>query len=124
MSHSPVEVLVPIISRREKFAPGVVVRSQKIPVPKQNLTVKVQKALQEFGLGIRPNMPTETVCGKWTELQKAIQNLLDLKKHADKLEHELKRSLKFELLEKIWVKVSPCGGAVDKFVNVGIISVR
>ncbi|CAH1767063.1 5148_t:CDS:2, partial [Entrophospora sp. SA101] len=88
--HSPVEVLVPIISRREKFAPGVVVRSQKIPVPKQNLTVKVQKALQEFGLGIRPNMPTETVCGKWTELQKAIQNLLDLKKHADKLEHELK----------------------------------
>nr|CAG8491170.1 11091_t:CDS:10 [Entrophospora candida]CAG8499899.1 1660_t:CDS:10 [Entrophospora candida] len=104
-AHSPVEVLVPIISRREKFAPGVVVRSQKIPVPKQNLTVKVQKALQEFGLGIRPNMPTETVCGKWTELQKAIQNLLDLKKHADKLEHEL--------------KVSPCGGAVDKFVNVG-----
>ncbi|CAJ0846241.1 12398_t:CDS:2, partial [Entrophospora sp. SA101] len=79
-----------IISKDTKFAPGVVVRSQKIPVPKQNLTVKVQKALQEFGLGIRPNMPTETVCGKWTELQKAIQNLLDLKKHADKLEHELK----------------------------------
>ena len=66
------------------------VRSQKIPVPKQNLTVKVQKALQEFGLGIRPNMPTETVCGKWAELQKAIQNLLDLKKHVDKLEHDLK----------------------------------
>lgn len=43
-------------------------------------------------------MPTETVCGKWAELQKAIQNLLDLKKHADKLEHESK--VKRSILQK------------------------
>ncbi len=66
------------------------VRSQKIPIPKQALLLKVHKALQEFGLGPRPTMPTETVCAKFTELQKMTQNLLDLKKLVDKQEHELK----------------------------------
>ena len=66
------------------------VRSQKIPIPKQALLFKVHKALQEFGLGPRPTMPTETVCAKFTELQKLTQNLLDLKKQVDKQEHELR----------------------------------
>jgi len=89
-AHSPKEVHTPIVSKKEKLNPGVLVRSQKIPIPKQALLLKVHKALQEFGLGPRPTMPTETVCAKFTELQKMTQNLLDLKKQVDKQEHELK----------------------------------
>lgn len=89
-AHSPKEVHTPIVSKKEKLNPGVLVRSQKIPIPKQALLLKVHKALQEFGLGPRPTMPTENVCSKFTELQKMTQNLLDLKKQVDKQEHELK----------------------------------
>ncbi|GBB87898.1 hypothetical protein RclHR1_01440013 [Rhizophagus clarus] len=89
-AHSPKEIHTPIVSKKEKLNPGVLVRSQKIPIPKQALLLKVHKALQEFGLGPRPTMPTENVCSKFTELQKMTQNLLDLKKQVDKQEHELK----------------------------------
>ncbi|CAJ0879850.1 12257_t:CDS:2 [Entrophospora sp. SA101] len=51
---------------------------------------RLQKTFQECGLGYLPTVPTESVCGKWTELQKAIQNLLDLKKNLEKQENELK----------------------------------
>ncbi|CAJ0908056.1 3364_t:CDS:2, partial [Entrophospora sp. SA101] len=88
--HSKVEAIIPIHTRCEKFPIGASVRSQKIPVPKQNLLTKVQKTFQECGLGYLPTVPTESVCGKWTELQKAIQNLLDLKKNLEKQENELK----------------------------------
>jgi len=43
-------------------------------------------------------MPTENVCAKWIELQKAIVSLHDLKRHVEKQEHELKT--KKQLLEK------------------------
>nr|CAG8631218.1 8983_t:CDS:2 [Entrophospora candida] len=89
-AHSKVEAIIPIHTRCEKFPIGASVRSQKIPVPKQNLLTKVQKTFQECGLGYLPTVPTESVCGKWTELQKAIQNLLDLKKNLEKQENELK----------------------------------
>ncbi|CAI2168858.1 2535_t:CDS:10 [Funneliformis geosporum] len=98
-AHSPKEIHTPIVLKKEKLTPGVLVRSQKIPIPKQALLHKVHKALQEFGLGPRPTMPTETVCAKFTELQKMTQNLLDLKKLVDKQEHELK--LKRATLQKV-----------------------
>ncbi|CAG8518282.1 8658_t:CDS:2 [Diversispora eburnea] len=99
-AHSPIEVHnTPTTVRREKFPPGVVVRSSKIPLPKQAMTVKVTKTLQEFGLGPRPTIPTEIVCARWTELQKAIQTLLEIKKGVDKHEHELK--IKVNLYKKI-----------------------
>ncbi|RHZ60859.1 hypothetical protein Glove_350g176 [Diversispora epigaea] len=98
--HSPIEVHnTPTTVRREKFPPGVVVRSSKIPLPKQAMAVKVTKTLQEFGLGPRPTIPTEIVCARWTELQKAIQTLLEIKKGVDKHEHELK--IKVNLYKKI-----------------------
>ncbi|CAG8547091.1 12039_t:CDS:2, partial [Acaulospora colombiana] len=98
--HSPIEVhATPTTARREKFPQGVVVRSQRIPSPKQAMAAKVQKTLQEFGLGPRPTIPTENVCGRWTELQKAIQTLLEIKKGVDKQEHELKA--KINLYKKI-----------------------
>jgi len=43
-------------------------------------------------------MPTENVCAKWIELQKAIVSLHDLKRHVEKQEHDLKT--KKQLLEK------------------------
>ncbi|CAG8615394.1 6877_t:CDS:10, partial [Acaulospora morrowiae] len=98
--HSPIEAhATPTTARREKFPQGVVVRSQRIPSPKQAMAAKVQKTLQEFGLGPRPTIPTENVCARWTELQKAIQTLLEIKKGVDKQEHELKA--KINLYKKI-----------------------
>ncbi|CAJ0625625.1 4167_t:CDS:2 [Entrophospora sp. SA101] len=67
-AHSKVEAIIPIHTRCEKF-----------PI-----------RASECGLGYLPTVPTESVCGKWTELQKAIQNLLDLKKNLEKQENELK----------------------------------
>ncbi|CAG8570745.1 6608_t:CDS:2 [Diversispora eburnea] len=90
---------IPTTVRREKFPPGVVDRVSRMPLPKQAMAVKVTKALQEFGLGPRPTIPTEIVCARWTELQKAIQTLLEIKKGVDKHEHELK--IKVNLYKKI-----------------------
>ncbi|CAG8849367.1 22032_t:CDS:2, partial [Racocetra persica] len=82
-----------------------------------------QKTLQEFGLGIdtinyicgpRPSIPTETVCARWVDLQKAIQTLLDVKKAVEKADHELKA--KKALLQKI--KQNGLGNA-SKSTNVG-----
>src|SRR3954454_3398227 len=101
------------MSKKEKLNPGVLVRSQKIPIPKQALLLKVHKALQEFGLGPRPTMPTENVCSKFTELQKMTQNLLDLKKQVDKQEHELK--IKRATLHKV---LSASGGEKTGINNV------
>ncbi|CAJ0904152.1 11513_t:CDS:2 [Entrophospora sp. SA101] len=64
--HSKVEAIIPIHTRCEKFP----------------IRASVRRYL--------PTVPTESVCGKWTELQKAIQNLLDLKKNLEKQENELK----------------------------------
>nr|CAG8538713.1 13063_t:CDS:2 [Entrophospora candida] len=75
-THSKVEAIIPIHTRCEKFPIGASVRSQKIPVPKQNLLTKVQKTFQECGLGYLPTVPTESVC--------------DLKKNLEKQENELK----------------------------------
>ncbi|KAF0451023.1 SWR1-complex protein 4 [Gigaspora margarita] len=113
----------PITARKEKFPQGVVVRSSKIPLPKQTMILKVQKTLQEFGLGIdminyicgpRPSIPTETVCARWVDLQKAIQTLLDVKKAVEKADHELKA--KKVLLQKI--KQNGLGSA-SKSANSG-----
>ncbi|CAG8523086.1 12253_t:CDS:10 [Funneliformis caledonium] len=104
-AHSPKEVHTPMVVKKEKLTPGVLVRSQKIPIPKLALLHKVHKSLQEFGLGPRPTMPTETVCAKFTELQKMTQNLLDLKKLVDKQEHDLK--VKRTTLQKV---LSASGG--------------
>ncbi|CAG8485285.1 8655_t:CDS:2, partial [Racocetra fulgida] len=94
----------PIAARKEKFPQGVVVRSSKIPLPKQTMIIKVQKTLQEFGL----------VCARWVDLQKAIQTLLDVKKAVEKADHELKA--KKALLQKI--KQNGLGNA-SKSTNVG-----
>ncbi|KAF0451022.1 SWR1-complex protein 4 [Gigaspora margarita] len=104
----------PITARKEKFPQGVVVRSSKIPLPKQTMILKVQKTLQEFGLGPRPSIPTETVCARWVDLQKAIQTLLDVKKAVEKADHELKA--KKVLLQKI--KQNGLGSA-SKSANSG-----
>ncbi|CAG8508096.1 746_t:CDS:10 [Ambispora leptoticha] len=87
--HSPTDAYPPNAPRREKLPPGVVVRSQKIPPVKQSAINKVTKYLGECHLNTRPNMATETVCAKWAELQKGIVNMLELKRHVEKLENDL-----------------------------------
>ncbi|CAG8533981.1 7735_t:CDS:10 [Ambispora gerdemannii] len=87
--HSPTDAYPPNTPRREKLPPGVVVRSQKIPPVKQSAINKVTKYLAECHLNTRPNMATETVCAKWAELQKGIVNMLELKRHVEKLENDL-----------------------------------
>ncbi|RUP45176.1 hypothetical protein BC936DRAFT_148523 [Jimgerdemannia flammicorona] len=85
---SPVESLM--VEKKEKLVPGVFVRSQKITPIKPNMVLKVTKFMDELIILPRPVMPTSQVCAKFEHLQSSILTLLDLKKVADKLEHELK----------------------------------
>ncbi|QLG73284.1 hypothetical protein HG535_0E03680 [Zygotorulaspora mrakii] len=77
-----------VISHGEKLPPGVYLRSTRISTFKPALQNKVLAALQELGLPTRPVMPTYKVVQKHDELLRQIANLIELKKHLDKLEAE------------------------------------
>jgi len=78
------------VEKRDKLVPGVFVRSQKITPPKTNMLQKVSKTMDELGIGPRPVMPTAAVCAKFEQLQSSIFTLHEVKKMAEKLEHDLK----------------------------------
>ncbi|KAI8330854.1 hypothetical protein BC941DRAFT_456505 [Chlamydoabsidia padenii] len=72
----------------EKLAPGVYVRSQKLPILKPSIQTKVTKVLNELSIGTRPVMPTASVCESFEKLENSIVILYDLKKIVDKMEIE------------------------------------
>ncbi|KAF9975230.1 swr complex subunit [Actinomortierella ambigua] len=81
---------VPPPVKKEKLTPGAYLRSQKMtPIVSTKIT-RVQNTLAQLDMPYKPNMPTATVMAKWDQLQTNIVTLLDLKKHVDKLENDLK----------------------------------
>ncbi|KAG0232191.1 swr complex subunit [Actinomortierella wolfii] len=89
-SSSSVAAAVPAPVKKEKLTPGAYLRSQKMtPIVSTKIT-RVQTTLAQLGMPYKPNMPTAAVMAKWDQLQTNIVTLLDLKKHVDKLENDLK----------------------------------
>ncbi|CDR47374.1 CYFA0S31e00958g1_1 [Cyberlindnera fabianii] len=73
---------------QERISPGVFLRSQKTTTYKTGVQSRISSILNELGLGTKPVMITEKVAAKQDELHKAINQLLELKKQADKLDSE------------------------------------
>lgn len=77
-------------TKKEKKGGGVLVRSQTLTMPKSHATQqKVTSMLEELGVPIFPKMPTQKTCQHYQELTQSILSLLDIKKHAERLENEL-----------------------------------
>lgn len=51
---------------------------------------RIQNVLNELGIPIRLNMPTATVVAEYEKLVLAVTNLVDARKHKDKIESEIK----------------------------------
>lgn len=51
---------------------------------------RIQGVLNELGIPVRLNMPTATVVAEYEKLVINVTNLVDLRKHKDKLENEIK----------------------------------
>ncbi|KAF9166282.1 swr complex subunit [Actinomortierella ambigua] len=81
---------VPAPVKKEKLTPGAYLRSQKMTPIVSTKIARVQATLAQLGMPYKPNMPTALVMAKWDQLQTNIVTLLDLKKHVDKLENDLK----------------------------------
>ncbi|KAF9429677.1 swr complex subunit [Podila epigama] len=69
---------------------GAYIRSQKMAPVASTKLQRVQAALVQLGIPLKPSMPTATVMAKWDELNNNIVALLDLKRQVDKQEAELK----------------------------------
>lgn len=76
-------------NRKDRMPIGVSLRSNIIkPLRSQQTLAKVGAALRELGVGIRPVMATAPICTAYDRLQSSVQQLLELKKVVDRLEHE------------------------------------
>jgi len=92
MSHVPIATTPSTPGRRDaKFPIGVSTRSSRIPVIRgQQIASRVAQCLNEFGIGLRPTMATNDVCATYENLQSAVQQLIEMKRVYDRLEHERK----------------------------------
>ncbi|KAI9144688.1 hypothetical protein BKA69DRAFT_1053827 [Paraphysoderma sedebokerense] len=75
---------------REKLPAGVHLRSGRLSTQRGLLATKVSNMLTELGVLHAPLMPTFNTITRFEELRSNILTLLDLKKHADKFENEVK----------------------------------
>ncbi|KAJ3092459.1 swr complex subunit [Quaeritorhiza haematococci] len=83
---SPVEMGPP-----KRLAPGVHLRSSKISTVKNALQPRFNETLDELGIATtRPHMPTAAVMARYEELRQSVVTLLELKRHVDRAEHEIK----------------------------------
>ncbi|KAK9483054.1 hypothetical protein V1527DRAFT_474338 [Lipomyces starkeyi] len=78
------------ISYHDKLVQGVYLRSTKISTLKPTVQTKVASILAELGIATKLAMPTAKVCERYEALQQAINLLIETKKQADKLDHEVK----------------------------------
>ncbi|KAK9246116.1 hypothetical protein V1506DRAFT_536308 [Lipomyces tetrasporus] len=78
------------ISYHDKLVQGVYLRSTKISTLKPTVQAKVASILAELGIAPKLAMPTAKVSDRCEALQQAINLLIETKKQADKLEHEVK----------------------------------
>ncbi|KAJ1660237.1 swr complex subunit [Dispira simplex] len=85
--------LVTRLSSKDRHPPGAYLRSTRIAPVKLSMSQKVLAFLDELNVPPRPVMATGPICSEFDQLQANILTLLDLKKHVDKLEHDIKVSL-------------------------------
>ncbi|KAJ3283003.1 swr complex subunit [Borealophlyctis nickersoniae] len=77
--------------KREKLPMGVSLRTSRLSTVKTTLLQKYQTMMAELGINsVQPNMPTAAVCAKYEELKDNVLALLEMKKHLDRAEQELR----------------------------------
>jgi hypothetical protein len=69
---------------------GPMVRSARIRPVRIGLTKNVEKLCIDFGVPIRPCIPTQDICAQYDEFRKTLINLIDTRRATDRLEQELK----------------------------------
>ncbi|KAJ1988806.1 swr complex subunit [Dimargaris cristalligena] len=84
--------LVTRVASRDRQPPGAFIRSTRIAPVKISMSQKVLAYLDELNVPPRPVMATGPICAEFDRLQANILALLELKKHADKLEADVKQA--------------------------------
>ena len=79
--------------RKDKHPPGVYLRSARVSAIKASLQPKVNAFLEEAGVGLRPAMPTESICAKFESIRHDIVGLLEVKRLVERCEADLKAAL-------------------------------
>ncbi|RKP35930.1 hypothetical protein BJ085DRAFT_15131 [Dimargaris cristalligena] len=80
------------LDSRDRQPPGAFIRSTRIAPVKISMSQKVLAYLDELNVPPRPVMATGPICAEFDRLQANILALLELKKHADKLEADVKQA--------------------------------
>lgn len=89
--------------KRDRLPAGIHPRTSRLVYPRTANTAAVQTILEGFGIGLRPVMPTESVCMKYEELFQLLQCTIEASKAEEKAEIDLRaaQSRKEKLIEEL-----------------------
>ncbi|EPZ34414.1 hypothetical protein ROZALSC1DRAFT_27217 [Rozella allomycis CSF55] len=75
--------------RKERMA-GLYLRGQRLLPIKSTLIRQVEKTLTDYGIPLKPKVPTKKVCEIFEELRSNVCTLVELRKSLEKIENEMK----------------------------------